>query len=281
MNISDQEVNNFIDSAFQQNLETIRAEGGHALTADVIQLAKFQVLLYYKKLKEIAQSVSETEVKLNLPFQKTRKGRVFGIEGVVDIVSDHEKTIMYDIKTHDADYVRANLHLYEDQLNVYAYIWKNLRGRSLDECAIIATAFPKSVKEGLSSNEPKIYNSAFINWQPLIEISINPQEVEHTVQEFAQVIDAIEDRKFEPTPVERIRDNIHGTTVNFAVFVCHNCDARFSCSSFRKYAEISKSPRAGQIRKYFVDPIPELDQEVWFTNNLDSQQSSLIPDELI
>ena len=30
---------------------------------------------------------------------------------------------MYDIKTHDADFVNANED-YEDQLNVYTHIWQ-------------------------------------------------------------------------------------------------------------------------------------------------------------
>lgn len=53
---------------------------------------------------------------------------------------------MYDLKTHDPDYIRTNLGDYEDQLNIYAYIWKTLRRQDLDEAAIIATQFPESLR---------------------------------------------------------------------------------------------------------------------------------------
>ena len=52
---------------------------------------------------------------------------------------------MYDVKTHDAEAVRANLTL-ERQLNVYAHIWQNLRGQGLDEPAVISTALPEGLR---------------------------------------------------------------------------------------------------------------------------------------
>jgi len=75
-----------------------------------------------------------------------------GIEGVVDIVREEGRTTMYDIKTHDLDTIHGNLELYEQQLNVYAHIWRHLRGQELDETAIISTSFPSAVKEALNSD---------------------------------------------------------------------------------------------------------------------------------
>jgi hypothetical protein len=63
------------------------------------------------------------------------------------------RTVMYDVKTHDAEYVRVNRKLYEQQLNVYAYIWQELRGQPLDETAVIATDFPEGIKQALNSGD--------------------------------------------------------------------------------------------------------------------------------
>lgn len=122
-----------IHRLFEENYELMRLDGGHALSADVKQAALLQVLFYWKKMREVVENVTDTEVRLNLPEKLTPQGRKYGIEGIVDIIRENEKTVMYDIKTHDADYVRANTAEYEKQLNVYAHIWQNLRKQELDQ----------------------------------------------------------------------------------------------------------------------------------------------------
>src|SRR5690348_9617353 len=132
-----------IHEFFEENFEALRLAGDRSLAPEVKEAALQQVLLYWRRLKDIALKVTDTEVRLNLPHQVTPQGRMFGIEGIVDIVREQGETVMYDIKTHDADAIRQNLGAYEQQLNVYAYIWQKLRGEALDAMAIIATRFPQ------------------------------------------------------------------------------------------------------------------------------------------
>lgn len=86
-------------------------------------------------------------------------------------------------------------------------------------------------------------------------------------QEFQ--LDAIEDACFEPRPVEHLdlREGPRGD--RFATAVCRNCDARFSCASYREWALGSAShiERAG--RRYFEDFGGDEDQDSWRTANLD------------
>ena len=109
-----------------------------ANTEDGKQLALTQVLYYFTKMREVAMRVTDTEVKLTLPNQKTSKGRSFTIEGIVDIVRDDNETWMYDIKTHDTDYIESNKELYEKQLNVFNFLifrikWNNFTdGNGID-----------------------------------------------------------------------------------------------------------------------------------------------------
>jgi len=42
MNISEEEIQSQIESSFAQNLEALKMEGGHALSADLIQSAKIR-----------------------------------------------------------------------------------------------------------------------------------------------------------------------------------------------------------------------------------------------
>ena len=143
------EIEKKIKEIFEENYETMRLDGGHALAADARQNALDQVLLYYQKLSEIAEKVTETEVKLSLPEQKTPKGRNFTIEGVVDNVNENEEVCMYDIKAHDLEYIRDNKELYERQLNIYRHIWQKVRGNKLDKTAIISTKIPNELRSAI------------------------------------------------------------------------------------------------------------------------------------
>src|SRR5689334_20809816 len=90
---------------FDHNFGRLRRENGHSLGRDVQEAAWEEVRFYWRKLRHIAETVTDTEVKLNLPNQKTPKKRTFCIEGIVDIVREGEKVIMYDLKTHELEYV--------------------------------------------------------------------------------------------------------------------------------------------------------------------------------
>jgi hypothetical protein len=220
---------------FDQNFARLRLENGHSLGLDVRDAAWEQVRCYWRKLRHIAETVTDTEVKLNLPNQKTPKNRTFCIEGVVDIVREGEKVTMYDLKTHELEFVQQNIELYRDQLNVYAYIWQNLRGERLDQTAVIATPVPEAVSAAIRTGEPAQIEAAFAAWDPVVPIAFDAGNVKKTITEFAQVVDRIEDNEFHPPPLSILaqRDGKRGP---FATRVCRNCDMRFSCSSYREYA---------------------------------------------
>lgn len=259
----------FIREAFEDNFELLQLEGGHGLTADVKEAALNQALLYWRKLRHIAERVTQTEVRLNLPGQTTPAGRQFAIEGVVDIVTEAGRTTMYDIKSHDADYVRANLPFYEQQLNVYAHIWHTLRGEPLDQTAIIATDYPESVKEALAAGDDRQLAQALDAWDPVIEIPFDTTHVAATVEEFANVVDAIEEGRFAPPAVAHLQRPIPGTNTRFATRVCRNCDARFSCAAYRRYAVTSTGGAEHQFRAYFDDFGSDTDREDRRTATLD------------
>jgi hypothetical protein len=276
MSPTDQEIETFLRDSFEQNFELLKLDNGHSLTADVKELAWNQVLFYWRKLKDIASTVTETEVRLNLPNQESPGKHKFGIEGVVDIVQGEEKTIMYDIKTHEAEQVRENIGDYERQLNIYAHIWKNLRGQPLDATAIIATAFPTSFREALKESPPsreKIYHE-FQKWNPLVEIEFDPQHVNEIITDFGTIVDCIENSKFSPAPLEKLKSRQGERNAMFATIVCRNCDARFSCNSYRAYAQEGHGRDESVLRQYMDDFGTELDQQDWLSASLETGLSA-------
>jgi hypothetical protein len=268
--MTDLEIEQEIERLFEENYELMRLEGGHALSADTKIQALLQVLFYWRKMRDVAENVTDTEVKLNLPEQLTPQGRKYGIEGVVDIIRENDRTVMYDIKTHDADYVRANTTEYEKQLNVYAHIWQGLRKQDLDQTAIIATSLTVGLREASRGNDIKRIEKELNNWNPLIDISFNQGSVEATIAEFGEVVDAIESRSFEPPPVERLKALLPGKKTTFAVQVCRNCDARFSCSAYRNYVDSSQSRADTLLSRFLNDYGSDSDREDWRYTNLEA-----------
>lgn len=263
MNLDDAEFTKQIDEWFDTNYEFLRLESGHALAAAVREDARRQVHLYWRKLRDVALSITDTEVKLNLPFQQTPAGRTFGIEGVVDIVRENDRTVMYDIKTHDADYVHANKEIYAEQLNVYAHIWEHLRQQTLDETNIIVTTFPLALRAAFDSNDTIRLETEIGKWEPLIPIEFDHHQVQETIRRFGEIVDRIEDRHFAPPELEYLNTTFPGTNARFGTRVCRNCDARFSCSSYRDYALGSRGKIEERFRTYFNDFGDDAERENW------------------
>ena len=251
-----------IRNMFYENFERLRAESGHSLSPDVKEAALEQVLTYWRRLRQIAESITDTEVKLNLPNQKTPKGRRFCIEGVVDIVRETGRTTMYDIKTHEPEFIEANRDFYQKQLNVYAHIWQNLRGQSLDETAVISTPLPNAVREATEAGDPEGIRKAFESWDPVISFPFDSGKVEETVSEFADAVDAIEDGEFaSPSPSRLHRREFRNET--FGTRVCRNCDARFSCEAFRVFARAPRRKDAAGFGEYYQTIASEQEREAW------------------
>lgn len=267
-------MNDLIRQWFADNLDALRRESGHRLATAVEHAALHQVLAYWRKLGQtVAAHVTDTEVRLNLPGNRTPKDRLFNIEGVVDIVREDERTVMYDVKTHDAEQVRGNAESYQRQLNVYAHIWQRLQGQTLDETAIIGTALPKRIDAAMRAfaENPTPAHAAALDrtlagWNPIVPLPFDAQAVKAMIADFAGVVDTIEDGNFEPPDVARLKDKVYpGAKWIFAVQVCRNCDARFSCDSYRQYARQSQQQgaAANYFREYYDDYGPDDEREAW------------------
>jgi hypothetical protein len=253
---------------FELNFEHIRLEGGVPFTPQIKEQAWQQVLYYYRKLHEVAENVTDTEVKLTLPNLSSPEQRTYTIEGVVDIVREQGEVWMYDIKTHDADLVRANKEYYNQQLNVYSYIWENIRGNSLDHTAVISTVLPLGLKEAVQKGDAPKEKIELAKWEPIIELERDATKVDGMIKEFGCVVDQIENKEFAPPPVEVLDSYMEGTRRKFATAVCRNCDARFSCSSFREYAQKAKAGGKFDFKKYLNDLADPFDQEEWLNGNM-------------
>lgn len=278
MPFNEKEIEDFIRQRYAENFELMRLETGAAISPEVKQAGLEQVLIYWRVMREIALNVTDTEVRLSLPQLESPHEREFGIEGVVDILRDADRTLMYDIKTHDADYVQAHLDLYEDQLNVYAHIWEHLHKQKLDGTAVICTRLPARVREALQRDDAVALDRALQAWQPLIEIAFNKRRVEETIRAFGRVVDAIEERDFKPPPLEKLNARYTpDKPVRFATNVCRNCDARFSCGAYRAYARRGRGQVERNFARFIADLESEENLEQWRIAAIEAVEQSELP----
>lgn len=234
-----QEIEQFIQEVFEENYQQLKQVGGHSLSEHILKLAKRQVYLYLNTLYETALNVKETEIPLTLPSQISPKNRKYNIYGVVDLIEEDGKVNMYDLKTHDVDYVLEHKEEYKGQLHVYAYIWEMLYERKVDNCAIIAIGENEQLRQERYSWDGPDETFKPTKWNPIVSFDLEKKDIENEIKRFGQIVDYIEDRIFHP----RILDVKSAKTKDDIKRFCSNCDIRFSCPSYTNYVTKSTMPK--------------------------------------
>jgi len=268
MNIDIKSVENQLRDIFEENYEFIKAEGRHSITDFIKEEAFRQVLYYLRKNIELIKKITEAEVKLTLPERiSPNQNLKYTIEGIIDIVREGDETWMYDLKTHDHFSIENNKDLYRQQLNVYAYIWKRLRKNDLDNTAIISTSLPNTLKSAIRSGNVEYIKHEMEAWNPVIPLGYSEDDIESIIEQFGRTVEDIENNRFAAAPTEKLFEKEEGERNIFAVRVCRNCDARFSCDSFREY--VRQSDRGNQgLRKYLDDYGTDFSTEDFIEGNL-------------
>jgi len=270
MIVKDEIIEEFLRERFDDNFEIIQEETSTGLAPDIREMAFQQVLYYWRKLSQIAMKVTETEVRLNLPCQRTPQGREFGIEGVVDIVREEDQTVMYDIKTHEVEYAQAHKDDYARQLNIYAHIWQILREQELDQTAVITTALPRTLQEAIVNEDDERIQREMSEWDPVIDIPFDPSQVEEAIEEFGEVVDRIEDGEYSPVLLSKLKARTAEGQLTFAQRVCRNCDARYSCRSYRAFAKSESGGSDFSFERYYSEKLADWEEAVRLYNRLNT-----------
>lgn len=183
---------------------------------------------------------------------------------------------MYDIKTHFCEEVRRNCESYAAQLNVYAYVWRELRGQTVHEMGIIAIQLPEQLRDAIRRGSRVEIEAAFDGWNPLVPIPSEPDSLDAVFEKIAQTVDLIEDGEFAPPPPSKLAEakgvdgTVGGRKAAFATLHCRNCDGRFSCDSYREYARSSSKQGKRLDVLEFVDRVHDDDDlDAWIDENLE------------
>jgi hypothetical protein len=122
----------------------------------------------------------------------------------------------------------------------------------------------------IESGDPAREEEALEAWNPVIPIPFDPDKVGETIDDFGNVVDAIECGEFSPPPTATLKKRQYGNKT-FGARVCGNCDVRFSCRSYREYVT-SQGPSGGRrsmdLYEIFTE---EVDREMWRESTLGGQ----------
>ena len=282
MNTKD--IEDFIKLRLKENLKLMQAETGQRVNQNVVIAAERQALAYWHTMHMLAENITETEVKLSLPECTTPKGRTFTIEGVVDIVQEDSGMSIYDIKTMSRDYVENNKSKFAMQLNVYAHILAGLKGYKVKKAAVIATAPADAVKRKFNTAPFETYIDMLKSMDPFVEIPLDEASITDTITKFGEIVDRIQDGDFKPKSVGDLKrkDTEGGKTRQFGTDVCRNCDARFSCSSYRAFRSIPENLKKVKrkdtnIWEFFTDCGEALDVSDELDANTSTGPEDLLP----
>ena len=281
MNTKD--IEDFIKLRLKENLKLMQAETGQRVNQNVVIAAERQALAYWHTMHLLAENITETEVKLSLPECSTPKGRTFTIEGVVDIVQEDSGMSIYDIKTMPRDYVENNKLKFAMQLNVYAHILAGLKGYKVKKAAVIATAPSDALKRKFNTAPFEAFIGMLKSMDPFVEIPLDEASITDTITKFGEIGDLFQEGDFKPKSVGDLKrkDAEGGKTRQFGTDVCRNCDARFSCSSYREFRSIPENLKKVKrkdtnIWEFFTDCGEPLD----VSDELDANTSTG-PDDLL
>jgi len=282
MNTKD--IEDFIKLRLKENLKLMQAETGQRVNQNVVIAAERQALAYWHTMHLLAEKITETEVKLSLPECSTPKGRTFTIEGVVDIVKEDSGMSIYDIKTMPRDYVEKNKLKFAMQLNVYAHILGGLKGVKVKKAAVIATAPADNIKRKFNTAHFKDFIVMLKSMDPFVDIPLNEDSITDTITKFGEIVDRIQDGDFKPKSVDELKrkDTEGGKTRQFGTDVCRNCDARFSCPSYRKFRSIPENLKKVKrkdtnIWEFFTDCGESLDVSDELDANTSTGPEDLLP----
>jgi hypothetical protein len=168
--------------------------------------------------------------------------------------------------------------LYAKQLNVYAHIWQTLRGEDLDETAVICTVYPDALADALLAGDEERLNQELEAWEPVIEIPFDAKGVADTVADFASVVDCIEDHQFTAPTLEQLRQPLPGMRRPFGTAVCRNCDARFSCGSYRRWLGVGRRSSESSFRQYIEDLGNDTERDSFTAAALEASPTATLDD---
>ena len=236
--LNDDELEMKLRELFESNYEYLKENSGHAINETMKERAFDQVLMYWKKHREMLVGGKVSSIKISVPNQKSpSNGIPFSIEGKINVLEKDGKKTLFDVTTNSAEQIEDDIEFYQDELNLYARELEKMQYGQIDETAVLSTSIPRDVRHALRSDDALELNRALENWNPFVSVAHGNEAQEKALEKVGEVVDKINDCKFDPPSPDELNGRyMDGKT--FYVHVCENCDIRKSCESYLQYHDL-------------------------------------------
>ncbi|MDI9348082.1 MAG: hypothetical protein QM538_06210 [Methylacidiphilales bacterium] len=265
---------------FDNNVNEIKSQGSHTLNNHVITNAYIEVVAYWLKHEQMKNSIIASEEKIQENNINTTKGRVCSLQGVVDIMQYDDvemSAALFEIKTQPKEYLTDIAIQCEKQLSLCKEIWSkniNNKDKSITNTYVISTSVPRHIKQEIKklyltpeSSSSVIQSNATLDsfirdWDPILQINTNAKLARETIADCKEIVDQIEDYKFNPPPPSVLKKVMPVSKRPFGSEVCRHCDVRFSCESYKAFVS-STNPKEIKDKILSDDTDTEFDIEMY------------------
>ena len=192
--ITDEEVEERIREFFDRNYELLRHEGGHVWAEGARRQALEQALLYWRKLKAIATSVTRTEEKLRLRDKsRPRAGRLWSKASSISYVRGPRCGCTTSRRTKSARCVRRPT-ITKTSSTSTPTSGKESFARGSTELPLLQHGCRLNLRERFKAATPRAIREAMDAWQPVVDLPFDEEDVDRTIRDFGRCVDNIERR---------------------------------------------------------------------------------------
>ena len=218
---------------FEANYEYLKESSGHSINELMKERAFEQVLIYWKKHRQMILDGKVSSMQISVPNLRTpNKAIPYSIEGMIDVLEKDGKRSLFDVTTNSREQIEDDIDLYKDELNLYAYELERMKESDIGGTFVLSTSMPRDVRYALKNGNASELEHALANWNPIVPVQHSHDVLESAVKKVGEVVEKIQNCEFDPpSPSVLKKEFKDGRT--FCSHICENCDIRKSCEAFK------------------------------------------------
>ena len=149
---------------FEANYEYLKESSGHSINELMKERAFEQVLIYWKKHRQMILDGKVSSMQISVPNLRTpNKAIPYSIEGMIDVLEKDGKRSLFDVTTNSREQIEDDIELYKYELNLYAYELDRMKESDIGGTFVLSTSMPRDVRYALKNGNASELEHALAN----------------------------------------------------------------------------------------------------------------------